>query len=232
MGTRGIFGFKCGDEYKLKWNQYDSYPDYLGDKMTDFVKRMNSVNGWNSLKKNCEKIELVSDEVHPPKEILQKYSQYRKPGEEYFGEKISTRQTPDRNWQILFNALSRGNLLEEVYAGKVKHLVDEPWDQYWDWEYAYVLNLDTNELEFYTGYENKKEVTEEEWIGKWNPEAFTGSCPIKYKDPSDFYLKEPPEGCYGWKGRFFPNCEVTEDCGEDWKCVENRCIKCTDRRCT
>lgn len=226
MGTRGIFGFKCDGEYKLKWNQFDSYPDLLGDKMTDFVNRMNEVNGWDTLKKNCEKIELVDTDEHPTTANLRTYDQYREVGEKYFHEKISRRnQSSYRNWQILLHALARGNLLEETYAGKVKHLLDERWDMISDWEYAYVLNLDANELEFYQGYENDKKFDSDVLSGRWDPDAFVGSCPMEMEKPLDFKFEEPPKGCLGWKGKFFPECDVDEECGSDFHCVDHRCIR-------
>ena len=39
MGTRGLWGFRKNGEDKLTYNHYDSYPDYLGRTVVEFVKK-------------------------------------------------------------------------------------------------------------------------------------------------------------------------------------------------
>lgn len=41
MGTRGFVGYKKGDEIKGWYNQFDSYPDYLGQNIIEVTFTMN-----------------------------------------------------------------------------------------------------------------------------------------------------------------------------------------------
>ena len=41
MSTKGVYGFKINNEYKLFMSLHDSYPENLGNKVVDFIKKTN-----------------------------------------------------------------------------------------------------------------------------------------------------------------------------------------------
>ena len=65
MSTRGIWGFKLNNEYKVTYNHCDSYPEYLG------VHLKNQLINYSidQLKEIFERIILVNDTDIIPKDI-------------------------------------------------------------------------------------------------------------------------------------------------------------------
>ena len=65
MSTRGIWGFKLNNEYKVTYNHCDSYPSYLG------VILKNQLTNYSieQLRKIFERIILVEDTDIIPKDI-------------------------------------------------------------------------------------------------------------------------------------------------------------------
>lgn len=65
MSTRGIWGFKLNNEYKVTYNHCDSYPSYLG------IHLKNQLTNYtiNQLKEIFKRIILVNDTDIIPKDI-------------------------------------------------------------------------------------------------------------------------------------------------------------------
>jgi hypothetical protein len=213
MGTRGIFGFKCGQEYKLKYNHFDSYPDWLGNEVVKFAKRINRVNGWDELRDKCENLEVVDGRIHPTKDQKKKY-------ERYANLQVNKRSLDD--WYALQRNLQGGNMLTEVYSGYVDEIFDER-DFVKDslfCEYGYIINLDDNTLEFYKGFATEAQpgnpfgenVTHVGYDGtEYYPIEKVGDAP----------LDDIP---YDWEKQFYPQCKVDEDCDDGEECVDGKCV--------
>jgi len=196
MGTKGLSGFKCGGEYKLFYNGMDGYPEGLGQKVFDFANRMNRVRGWDQLMENCKSLEVVPFPSSPSRDQIERNKRYTwSMDTPYLGR-------PDdwelENWIQLQDGLARGALLDEVYAGNVKEIPD---GRDSGASYAYVLNLDSKEIDFYL-YTIHAEDLGIEPVG--DPTKIlspyirhTGSCPVEIP-PHEFYTE-----CRDWKEKFF-----------------------------
>ena len=140
MSTRGVYGlFKNGVD-KVTYNHSDSYPSGLGNDIFNFIKE----TSIEELNKIFDKIILVQENDVPTIEQIINC-------QEYTDLTVSNQNITD------FYCLLRktqGNL--GVYKGNLKYMID-----YKDFvgnglncEYAYIINLDENTLEFYIGKKN------------------------------------------------------------------------------
>lgn len=142
MGTRGAVGFRVNKEDKVTYNHYDSYPSGLGQEVLEFIQS----NTIESLKSAAENIQLIDMEVKPTKEQIK----ICKPWTDL---SVSNQSTDD--WYCL-TRLAQGNL--NAYVNGLPYMNDGAsflLDSLFC-EYAYIINLDTKKLEFYSGF-NKKE---------------------------------------------------------------------------
>lgn len=146
MGTRGLYGIRKNGIDKATYNHWDSYPDYLGKSVVEFCNG----NGIEGLHKFFDSIELVDERSSPSKEQIE-----RCVAAGYADTTVSNRTTAD--WYCLIRNL-QGNFPEyqklidndmKVYmADKISFIRDSLFC-----EYAYIINLDDNVLEFYTGFQ-------------------------------------------------------------------------------
>lgn len=139
MGTRGVFGFHKNSVDKIRYNHYDSYPSGLGKDVKEFVtKHIDELNDIS------DRIVLV-DNKHPPtkKQI--------KECEKYTDLSVSEQSTKD--WYCLLRG-AQDNL--EAYADGLKYMEDgaDFIKESLFCEWGYVINLDTNRLEIYKGFQN------------------------------------------------------------------------------
>jgi hypothetical protein len=209
MGTRGIFGFKCGQQYKLKYNHFDSYPDGLGVSVVNFVRRINNVNGWNPLKDKCLELQLIDSRIEPTAKQINKYKRYA-------DMNVSSRSLKD--WYTLGRNLQNGNMLTEVYSGYVDEMPDDNnfvTDSLFC-EYGYIINLDENTLEFYDGFQ--KEPQPGNPFGEFPNDS--GYYPIKLV--GSVPLDDVP---HDWERRFYPKCQNDDDCDEGYRCDDGECIE-------
>lgn len=141
MGTRGLYGFRKNGIDKLTYNHYDSYPDWLGNVMVTFCKNT-SVEEMNKI---FDRIVLVDEHSKPTKQQIEECAQY------YDGSVAS--QSVEDWYCLLRNAQGNPN----VYKDGLKYMIDSQ-DFIKDslfCEYAYIINLDTNCLEFWLGFQTK-----------------------------------------------------------------------------
>lgn len=148
MGTRGIVGFTLDGEDKLTYNHYDSYPDSLGEDMVDFVRNMDAA----AVKKQVQKLILVQEDgADPTPEQIEKLNHYCNPN---VGARLSdARSNPPINWYQLLRE-TQGDPAAILEAG---YMVDSRTfilDSLFC-EYAYIINFDTNMLEFYKGFQRE-----------------------------------------------------------------------------
>lgn len=136
MGTRGLIGFRRGGVDKLTYNHFDSYPEYLGEKVLQFI-----VQYREELDSIFDKIVLVNETDKPTQEQIEACKNYTNLG-------VSTGSCED--WYCLLRN-AQGDL--SCYANGLKYMIDNH-DFINDTlfcEYAYIINLDTKCLEYYGG---------------------------------------------------------------------------------
>lgn len=141
MGTRGCYGFRKNGVDKLTYNHWDSYPDYLGEAMVKFCKET-TIQEMNDI---FDRIILVYEGSKPTKAQIVECI-------EYYNGDVSTHKVED--WYCLLRD-AQGN--PNVYKHGLKYMIDSG-DFIKDslfCEYAYIVNLDTNCLEFWLGFQKE-----------------------------------------------------------------------------
>lgn len=169
MGTRGCYGFRKNGTDKLTYNHFDSYPSYLGEIMVKFCKET-SIKEMNEI---FDKIILVDESSMPTKEQIAECIKF------YDG--TVSNQTPDDWYCLLRNA--QGN--PSAYKTGLKYMTDCA-DFIKDslfCEYAYIINLDTNCLEFWIGFQR-----EPSYGNRYGTEDDRGYYPCKM---ASYYPIEP-----------------------------------------
>ena len=137
MSTRGAVGFIVDGVEKISYNHSDSYPDYLGRNILEFC----FVLPHDIAKKIVKKIKLVGDIPPTAKQI--------KECKKFTNLNVSEKSTKD--WYCLLRE-AQGNLW--VYIDGLKYMINYKGflKESLFCEYAYIVNLDTGKLEFYTGF--------------------------------------------------------------------------------
>lgn len=144
MGTRGCYGFRKNGADKLTYNHFDSYPDCLGYTMVKFCKAT-SISELNEI---FDKLILVNESAKHTAEQIKEYKQY------YDGN--VSRKTVEDWYCLLRNA--QGDL--DAYKNGLKYMIDNCGfiKDSLLCEYAYIINLDTEQLEFWVGYQDKPDI--------------------------------------------------------------------------
>jgi hypothetical protein len=148
MGTRGLVGFKYKNRYVATYNHFDSYPSSLGAEVVEFIQKVQSEQGWDKLKQNVNDIDLVNDADAPNEAHIRKYMQAG-----LYDNNVSSR-TP-KEWYSLLRHAQGAQGLSYIYTGVLNHYIDsiEFIKDSVFCEYAYVINLDTNKLDCYRGFQ-------------------------------------------------------------------------------
>ena len=141
MGTRGCYGFRKNGIDKLTYNHFDSYPDCLGHIMVDFCKS----TPLSQMNEIFDRLILVDENDKPTPEQIEECKQY------YNGNVAS--QSPEDWYCLLREAQGEPN----AYKNGLRYMIDshEFIKDSLFCEYAYIINLDTNSLEFWVGFQNK-----------------------------------------------------------------------------
>lgn len=146
MGTNGLYGIRKNGIDKCTYNHFDSYPDCLGKKIVEFCN-----NNIENLEKFFDNIELVSENECP----TDKQIEFCK-ASGYADLSVSTQNVDD--WYCLLRNM-QGNF--EAYQMCIDndnkiYMTDDI-----DFiknslfcEYAYIINLDDNVLEYYMGFQH------------------------------------------------------------------------------
>ena len=150
MGTRGAVGVRFEDKIYATYNHFDSYPDGLGADMVAFCQKL-SKEQLEVLKERFKHVVLVDEQTDKPTPEDQK--KYVEAG--FYDDRVG-HQTP-ADWYGLLRNIQGMEYLDAVLDGRCQHWIDSK-DFLKDslfCEYAYLINLDDNSLEFYEGF-NKK----------------------------------------------------------------------------
>ena len=167
MGTHGCYGFRKNGMDKLTYNHFDSYPDELGRTMVEFCKAT-SIPELNEI---FDKLILVDESAKPTAEQIKECKQY------YDGN--VSRKTVEDWYCLLRNA--QGDL--DAYKNGLKYMIDNCGfikDSLWC-EYAYIINLDTEELEFWVGDQDKPDIYNRYGVerdGNYYPCKMVASYPL------------------------------------------------------
>ena len=140
MGTRGAIGFRINNEDKVTYNHFDSYPSYLGAEILGFIQKTD----LKKLKENVSKLTLVDSQDVPTSKQIDECLPWL--------ESENIHKSPD--WYSLLNELQGGL---NAYLQGLPYMIDSSGfllDSLFC-EYAYIINLDEQVLEFYCGF-NKK----------------------------------------------------------------------------
>lgn len=140
MSTRGAVGFKFDQKEVIFYNHCDSYPDSLGQETVDYVQ---SVTDWNEIRDQVSAFVGVNLGDIPTQEQIEWAWEL---GTVNLG--VSKRSEKD------FYCLTReaqGDLGLQIKLGFGLLSNDFPY-QSLNCEFAYIVNLDTMELEFYEGF--------------------------------------------------------------------------------
>jgi hypothetical protein len=144
MGTRGAIGFRVNNEDKVQYNHFDSYPSYLGLEILNYIQGTN----LHALKATAERIILVEQEESPTSEQI-------KECEAWTDSDISDNSVTD--WYCLLsdvqgglNAFSEGLQYMMDYSGFLNNSLF--------CEYAYIINVDEQVLEYYCGFNKKPRI--------------------------------------------------------------------------
>lgn len=149
MSTRGLYGFRKNGQDKLTYNHWDSYPENLGKKILDYC-RHTSIKDLNDV---CDAIVLVEEDSKPTTKMIQHCI---KAG--YSDFSVSTQRKDD--WYCLLH-----NIMGDFYylardvavVRRPLYMIDNH-DFIEDslfCEYAYIINLDNETLEFWNGGQTK-----------------------------------------------------------------------------
>jgi hypothetical protein len=150
MGTRGAVGFRALGQDFMQYNHYDSYPSGLGVDVETFLKtRLGSgiasyENLLASLKSRVENLKVLDESIPPTAEDIKALEPWTDLG-------VSTGKTSD--WYCLTRNM-QGDLAETLESGYIK--LDNKFIQnslFCEW--AYLINLDSGELEVYEGFQRK-----------------------------------------------------------------------------
>lgn len=138
MGTRGLFGFFYKGKYYVVYNHWDSYPKGLGAIIVKELKQAieeGRLEEWINL---LIQIKIVDESIPPTAEEIEKLKIYA-------DLKVSHQSYED--WYCLLRNC-QGSLEKVLASGYMVNHVDEDGNPIWE-EYAYIVNLDTNKLDFY-----------------------------------------------------------------------------------
>ena len=143
MGTRGLYGFRKNEQDKTSYNHFDSYPEGLGADVLKFI-RNHSIEEMNEF---YDRIIMVDQRITPT------YKQKENCIKNGFVN-LSVSNQSENDWYCLLRNLQ--GELEKLYECEFPYMIDDS-DFIKDslfCEYAYIINLDTNVLEFYKGFQH------------------------------------------------------------------------------
>lgn len=141
MGTRGLYGLRKNGMDKTSYNHFDSYPEGLGADIVQFILH-HSIQQLNDF---YDRIIMVDEDASPTAEEIERCK-----ANNSINLSVSTKSTDD--WYCLLRKFQ--GELESLYWEDYAYMIDGH-----DFiknslfcEYAYIINLDTNMLEFYEGF--------------------------------------------------------------------------------
>jgi hypothetical protein len=172
MGTRGLYGIIVGEEQKLTYNHFDSYPSGLGADLLEFIKR----NDSDQLFEDAVALEVIDGETPPT--AAQK-ERARSVGT----VDTDVSEQSENDWYCLLRG-AQGDLRKTLDVGVMVDGANFANDSLFC-EWGYVIDLDNRIFEVYRGFQ--EEPHEGRFTKNFNP-ADTHMFPPGYegddRDPS------------------------------------------------
>lgn len=157
MSTRGLIGFRQDGRFQATYNHCDSYPSWLGKKVVEFVKeRLLSPEGLAAFRKNLAAVIWVDSDGKPSAKDVRYYMKSAKERDESW-KALNTLGSArmKTEWYALLRDWQGIQTLEGIADGQLRHLPESVsfiQDSLFC-EYAYLLDLDRNVLEFWEGFQ-------------------------------------------------------------------------------
>lgn len=190
MGTRGAVGFKFDQKEVIFYNHLDSHPDSLGRDVVNYVR---SVTDWNEIREKVVAFEPIEEGATPTQE--------HKDRARFFGTTDLRVSTKSENDFYCLTRGAQGNIELQLSLG-FGELYNEFLYQSLHCEYAYVINLDTLELEFYEGFNEDREADGR--YAKGEDEGFERNGYAGVRLVGEAPLNEIPDN---WEELFYPEGE-------------------------
>lgn len=158
MSTRGCIGYRLDGKDKLSYNHSDSYPSGLGTSTLAELRKM--VLDLATLKQRVRSLVMVKEGKPTPQAVLEAASKAEVIDLRVAGQNVNDPYCVLRGIQGEWEkTLQVGYAIE--YAGFMKSSLHCEW--------AYVVNLDSGNLEVYRGFNRGKKKGK-----KWVPERTEG----------------------------------------------------------
>lgn len=145
MGTRGAFGFRLNKKDYVSYNHWDSYPSGLGNNIVNSLKVLREDSLVN-LKEQVANIRFIDTETPPTKEDIELC-------ERMGTVDLTVSEASTNDWYCLLRK-TQGNPLKMAELGIMSN--DQEFLKCFSCQYAYIINLDTNDLEIYQGYQTTR----------------------------------------------------------------------------
>lgn len=193
MGTRGLFGLRKNNKDKTTYNHFDSYPSCLGEEMVEYVKN-HSKEKMTAL---YDKLIMVDGEFNTSQfteEQKERYKEFIKKNK----DEIDAEENMSMYW---FLREFQGKLYKYDEYPEIDLMLDESWfiKDSLSCEWAYIINLDTEKLEIWEGWQEKPQENNRYGIEKDNgfyPCALVKEIDIEKIKLEDFNLEKALEGKY------------------------------------
>ncbi|MDU1912528.1 hypothetical protein [Fusobacterium sp.] len=197
MGTRGLFGLRKNNKDKTTYNHFDSYPSYLGEEMVEYVKN-HSKEEMTAL---YDKLIMVDEEFNTSQfteEQKERYKEFMKKND-FFSHTLDGAKTAENISMYCFLHEFQGRLYKYDEYPEIDLMIDNhnfiKNSLFCEW--AYIINLDTNKLEVWEGFQEKPQENNRYGIEKDNgfyPCALVKEIDIEKIKLEDFSLEKALEG--------------------------------------
>ena len=197
MGTRGLFGLRKNNKDKTMYNHFDSYPSCLGEEMVEYVKK-HSKEEMTTL---YDKLIMVDEEFNTSQfteEQKEKYKEFMKKND-FFSHTIDGTKTAENITMYCFLHEFQGKLYKYDEYPEIDLMIDNnnfiKCSLFCEW--AYIINLDTEKLEIWEGFQEKSQENNRYGIEKDNgfyPCALVKEIDIEKIKLEDFSLEKALEG--------------------------------------
>jgi hypothetical protein len=142
MGTRGLIGYYKKKVTKAMYNHFDSYPSGLGNDVKNYITE-SSIGKMNY---DCNRIKLVNEDDEVTPELVISIQPV------WYGN-VDKLDDLDEMYSLLHS--NQGDLYKCAETGMMIDNISFIKDSLFC-EWAYIINLDSNILEIYGGFQEKK----------------------------------------------------------------------------
>jgi hypothetical protein len=158
MGTRGIFGVIVGEQQKIAYNHYDSYPSGNGQANLSWLREAVEEDQIVHYRHLAQKARLVDDSVPPKAKDVQALAD------------VTDLGVSRQDWYCLTH-VTQGSIPAMLNCGYIYDSASFALDSLFC-EWGYIVNFDTEMFEVYEGFQ-KSVPTAGLWTGRPTTEEDT-----------------------------------------------------------